>query len=392
VDDISLRILILGNMANDGYSVAKALWKMNKDVDLAVNSSDFGMALPEWEDGDISETTDPYTIHRNEIKNTSLGRRIRYFDFLNKAPRKKNMTGKIMARINLMRMIREYDIVEVHAPFIIYAQFSGIPNVAYDAGWIRYFPYEQDLRSKLARRGYSKAKGIIITNPDTYSISDTLPYLNQKRIYFSPFAIDPEKYLPADMQELRSKYVPNNDSLLLFSPSRQCWFEKGNDKMIKAFAKFVKIFPNSKLVIVDWSTDAQNSKDLVNSLAITEKVNWIKPVAKKQLINYYNAADIILDQFILGSWGTTTPEAMSCQKPVLMFFKEEYIKRAFGENPPILNSFSEEDIFSNLIKLAKDPDFRISLGTKSREWIKKTHSPEIVANKHLEILSQFVSV
>ena len=193
------------------------------------------------------------------------------------------------------------------------------------------------------------------------------------------------------MEELRSKYI-NNNGILLFSPSRQCWFEKGNDKMIKAFARFVKIFPDSKLVAVDWSTDAQNSKDLVNSLHISEKVNWIKPVAKKHLIEFYNAADIILDQFILGSWGTTTPEAMSCQKPVLMFYKEEYIKRAFGENPPILNSFSEEDIFSNLVKLAKDPDFRISLGKKSREWIMKTHSPDIVAKKHLEILSQFVYV
>ena len=385
-----MRILILGNLANDGYSVAKALWKMNKDVDLAVNSSDFGMALPEWEDGDISDTTDPYNIHRNEIKNTKLNGRIRYFDFLNKVPRKKNMIGKVMARINLMKMIREYDIVEVHAPFILYAQFSGIPNVVYDAGWIRYFPYEQNLKSKLARRGYSKANGVIITNPDTYSISDTLPYLDQKRISFSPFAIDPEKYYPTTREDLRSKYVINNESILLFSPSRQCWFEKGNDKMLKAFAKFVKIFPNSKMVIVDWSTDAQNSKDLVNSLNISDKVNWIKPVAKKQLISYYNAADIILDQFILGSWGTTTPEAMSCQKPVLMFYKEEYIKRAFGENPPILNSFSEEDIFSNLVKLAKDPDFRISLGKKSREWIMKTHSPEIVAKHHLEILAHSI--
>jgi len=375
-------------MANDGYSVAKALWKMNKDVDLAVNSSDFGMALPEWEDGDISDSTDPYNIHRNEIKNTNLGGRIRYFDFLNKAPRKKNMIGKVMARINLVKMIREYDIVEVHVPFILYAQFSGIPNVAYDAGWIRYFPYEKNFKSKLARRGYSKAQGIMITNPDTYSISDTLPYLDQKRIYFSPFAIDPDKYYPTAMEDLRSKYIRNNDTLLLFSPSRQYWVEKGNDKMIKAFARFLKVYPNANLVIVDWSTDAQNSKDLVNSLNISDKVHWIKPVAKKQLIKYYNAADIILDQFILGSWGTTTPEAMSCQKPVLMFYKEEYIKRAFGENPPILNSFSEEDIYSNLLKLTKDADLRRSIGIQSREWIKKTHSPEIVAKKHLEILTE----
>ena len=71
-----------------------------------------------------------------------------------------------------------------------------------------------------------------------------------------------------------------------------------------------------------------------------------------------------------------------------MFYKEEYIKRAFGENPPILNSFSEEDIYSNLLKLAKDADLRRSIGLESREWIKKTHSPEIVAKKHLEILTE----
>ena len=286
-------------------------------------------------------------------------------------------------------MIREYDIVEVHIPFVIYSQFSGVPYVAYDAGWIRYFPYEKGRMASLVRRGYSKARSIIITNPDTYSISDGLSYLDQKRIHFTPFAIDPDKYTPANANGLRTKFI-NEDGILLFSPSRQMWNEKGNDKMIKAFAKFQKVFPNSLLILVEWSIDTNKSKELVNSLHISEKVQWIKPVPKKQLIKYYNAADIILDQFILGSWGTTTPEAMSCQKPVLMFYKEEYIKRAFGENPPILNSFTEEEIFSNLVKLAKDPDFRISLGKQSREWIKKTHSPDIVANKHLEILTRSI--
>jgi len=108
------------------------------------------------------------------------------------------------------------------------------------------------------------------------------------------------------------------------------------------------------------------------------------------LIQYYNIADIVLDQFVLGSWGTSTPEAMSCGKPVLMFYKKEYILRAFGEEPPILNSFSEEDIFSNLMKLAKDMDFRKEIGRKSRDWIIKTHSPKVVAKKHLEILQSSI--
>ena len=97
-----LRILILGNMANDGYSVAKALWKMNMDVDLAVNSSEFGMALPEWEDGDISTNIHPYNTHRDEIKNTSLSD-VEYVTliFLIKFQKKKRRFAKTMARINL---------------------------------------------------------------------------------------------------------------------------------------------------------------------------------------------------------------------------------------------------------------------------------------------------
>jgi len=59
-----MRSLILGNMANDGYAVAKQLRKMNVDVDLAINISDFGMGLPEWEDGNFNDNADPYDLKK----------------------------------------------------------------------------------------------------------------------------------------------------------------------------------------------------------------------------------------------------------------------------------------------------------------------------------------
>jgi len=186
-----------------------------------------------------------------------------------------------------------------------------------------------------------------MTNPDTFEMFDKQSYLDNKKIYFSPFAIDPNKYRPISNEDLRSKYIKEgkDDALLLFCPARQMWIEKGNDKMIAAFSKFVKNYPNSKFIMVDWSLDEGKSKRLVDDLRISDNIIWIKPVPKNQLIQYYNIADIVLDQFVLGSWGTSTPEAMSCGKPVLMFYKKEFILRAFGEEPPILNSFSEEDIF-----------------------------------------------
>jgi glycosyltransferase involved in cell wall biosynthesis len=374
-------------MANDGYSVAKEMHRMGNDVDLAINISDFGMALPEWEDGEFQENVDPYSIDKKNIKDSWIPPKwIRYFDFFSNLPKKNHIIRKIKARIDIIKMIREYDVIETHVPWAIYAQFSGTPYVVYDAGWIRYFPYGNNFRDKLARRGYAKAKKIIVTNPDTYEIFDRLSYLDKGKIFFVPFAIDPEKYKPMNVENFRRNYV-KDDELLFFSPSRQIWKEKGNDKMIKSFAKFIKDFPNSKLLMVSWSTDEIKSKELVKTLDIEKNVLWIKPVPKNNLIKLYNAADVVLDQFTLGSWGTSTPEAMCCGKPVLMFYKKEFILRAFSEEPPILNSYEEKEIYENMIKIAKDNIFRKDLGKKSREWIIKTHSPEVVSLKHLDILN-----
>jgi glycosyltransferase involved in cell wall biosynthesis len=377
-------------MANDGYAVAKELRKMNVDVDLAINVSDFGMALPQWEETEITNTLDPFSLNLSDIKDKwNSPSWIRYFDFLNKVPRKKYLLAKINSRINIIKMIREYDIVETHVPWAIYSQFSGVPYVVYDAGWIRYFPYGKGLRDKLARRGYNKARKVIITNPDTFEIADKLPYLNKNQTVFVPFAIDPDKYKISDETNFRNQYS-NGNEFLIFCPARQIWNEKGNDKMIRAFTKFQKLIPNSKFIMVAWSLDEHKSKELVNSLGISDKIIWIKPVPKNQLIKYYNAVDVVLDQFTLGSWGTSTPEAMSCGKPVIMYYKENFILRAFGEKPPILNSFHEDEICSNLLILAKDPDLKKKIGYESREWVKRTHGPRVVAQKHLEILQNAI--
>jgi len=385
------KFLILGNMGNSGYAVTKQLRAMNIDVDLAINESDSALCFPEWEETTSSTNVDFVNLTVNNVKgNWKSPSWIRYFDLLSRVPRKKFLYDKIKSRIKLVRMIREYDIVVAHNPYYTYSQFTGVPYLIYDTGTIRYYPFGNNFFDKLARRGYKKAKGLIITNPDTFDVSDKLSFLDQKCVFFTPFSIDPEKYKPKINNELREKFV-NSDELLLFSPTRQDWKAKGNDMMIKAYAQFSKEFPKSKFILVGWSTDEQKSKELVQKMGLTEKIIWIKPVSKNELIRFYNIADIVLDQFILGSWGSTTPEAMSCEKPVLMFYNKKHIIRAFGEEPPVLNSSTENEILENLLKLACDKKFRTALGIESRKWIIKTHSPEIVGKKHLEIFKNILN-
>jgi len=41
-------------------------------------------------------------------------------------------------------------------------------------------------------------------------------------------------------------------------------------------------------------------------------------------------------------------------------------------------------------KLAKDIDYREELGLKGREWIKRTHDPKDVAQRHIDIWESIV--
>lgn len=94
-----MRILVCGNMANDGYNVVKELRRMNYDADLAINKTDFAMAFPEWEDADLKGAIDPYNIKADEIRQDFRPPSwIKYFDFLNNTPRKKLRFQKTRAR------------------------------------------------------------------------------------------------------------------------------------------------------------------------------------------------------------------------------------------------------------------------------------------------------
>jgi glycosyltransferase involved in cell wall biosynthesis len=378
-------------MANDGYNVVKELRRMNIDADLAINKTDFAMAFPEWEDATLKGPINPYDIKADEIRQDFHPPEwIKYFDFLNNTPRKKLRFQKTRARIGLLKLMREYDVIEAQVPYSIYAQFSGVPFVPYDAGWIRYFPHESGLRAKLAKRAHKNAPGIILTNPDTYALFEKEPYIDQNKLHFSPFAVDHEKYKPVDGHDIRETHLRCGEDFLLFAPSRHVWPEKGNDKMIRAYARFLKVYPNARFLMVDWTVDVHKSKALAQSLGIYHKIDWMAPVPKGELIRYYGAADIVLDQFIVGSWGTSTPEAMSCAKPVIMYYNPKHIMRAFGQLPPILNSFTEDEIYGNMVAMAQSPDKKEQVGNASRRWIQETHDGKKVALRHVEILEKCI--
>ena len=375
-----MKVAHVFNMNNDAYNIVKYMRAAGIEADLILNKHDFGMAFPQWEDAQFSDNVDPYALRARDLDSMkSLPSWIKIWD-------QNSLGGDSLAflasRIGLYQLTQGYDIIEAHAPFAIYAQFLLTPYVAYDAGWVRYFPFGQNVRDKLARRGYMKAKAVLVTNPDTFYIFDRLAYI--KKTVFMPFVIDCETYKP-QCSTLRTAY---DCDLLLFAPSRQIWHEKGNDKILIGFSQFVRSSESLKalLVMVDWGPDAERSKRLVGELGIAKSVQMIKPVQKRHLVEYYNLADVVLDQFILGSYGTAAPEAMACEKPVIMYYSEPAFLRSFRALPPLLNAFSTTEI-SRQLSRCMDSSFRRVVGRRSREWVAKHHSWQLVVERHRSLYS-----
>jgi glycosyltransferase involved in cell wall biosynthesis len=377
VDIKDSKIAHFGNLANDAFPVVQALRNRQIDADLYVYRPAHVCSLPQWEvcDLDINDIGDPYNPNWEALNKSFVQPPWMYvLDFR----QGKGIIPKFSRIWQVIHAIRKYDLVIAHVPFSIYTQFSFKPYISFDAGAIRYFD-KNNLRTKLFKRGYLKANAIIVTNPDTMDLFDKFGY----KYYFVPFLIDTSRY----RYEKLSKSLPYE--YVFFMPSRQYWIEKGNNLFIEAFSQFHKEYKDSVLAMCEWGPDLYETKALVKKLDIEKSVMWLPLMSKPRLIKWYNLSTVVADQFILGSYGTTAPEAMACEKPVIMYLSEKHNLRAFGELPPVLNAKKKDDILKNML-MCTDSKFRSSVGRLSREWVEKHHSPEVVINRHIFLMSKVI--
>ena len=371
---IGIKLAHIGNMANDGYATVKALRQSGFDADLLIDLSDFGMGLPHWEIHDIDG--DPYKMTLSKLNDYPLPEWIKVYS------KEKNVFKKAT---DMFRVARDYDILHCHFPTFNFIQFTKTPFLLYEAGFLRkinnYYIKEDMNRVKshhtryprmnwehFGADAYKKAECVTWTNTD---MIDMISQVKPKSHVFIPFAIDEKRYAPSSYEK--------HDELRLLNPSRQCWDVKGNDKMLRAFVRFIKAGYRAHLTLVDWGyvEDVSSAKAILSS--VSDHVTWVAPMSKPKLIAAYHSADVVLDQFILGGSGTTGYEAMSCGKPLMIYFNETAAK-CYGEAPPCVNVKTEDEILAGLIEMT-NAEKRESLGAQARSFIERHLSERVVALK-----------
>jgi glycosyltransferase involved in cell wall biosynthesis len=428
----SVRIAVFDNLANSAYIVTKALRRLGHEADLVLDPVDrHVMSDPRWEDLDLElptdELSDASVLPEQPLPDwilsnpAPLNRRARAARLAAAAPRSGRRLRRadqvagvwgallVLDRAWIVRTLSRYDCVIAYGMGAAWSAIAEVPYIAmtwggditmvpfYDTGdWEGHVelplpgpPRELFAQAKLQRLGYDRAGRILLTDPRFELFAERLGHTGKTEAI--GFYIDTERYAPGPEPELRRELLGGDrDGPIVFMPSRHDWFWKGSDRLLRGFAQATERH-DAVLVCAGWGADLDRSQQLIAELGIADRVRLLPyAMSKARLRRYYRAADVVADQFTVGSYGGSALEAMSCGKPVLIDLDRARFEGRFATFPPVANVAEPEAIAAALTDLLGDPSARQRLGAEARDWVIANHGPALL-QRTLELCETVVA-
>lgn len=295
-------------------------------------------------------------------------------------------------------VIRNYNLIQAYSldPINVMLGNPGQPFIAYEHGTMREFPFEDSSRGRLYALSVKKAEKLIITNADCNRAADRL---GLKNYVFIPHIIDERFMRPFESPFKRMLKEEHGCDFIFVAPARHHWkncppglensWFKRNDIMIRALGKLFSSRPKLKALVIffEWGQEVELSKELIRECGFADKTLW-KPICSKPAMQeYYNAADVVLDQFNdgIGTFGAVAPEGMACGKPVLINYKEDLHRWCYPVLPPLINTKDEDAIAMALGGLVDNPDYLARKGEEGRKWFLEHHSSSLVISRMVDV-------
>ncbi len=373
-----IRVALLGNMNNMSFSLCRYLRDLGYDAQLYVfpgEGAHFGVSndtyskdyenyvhLISWGD-----PADFFKWNKKEIKKT-----IEQYDFIigcGPAPAIMYWLGKKLdlfipygfdifhlPRLRLVspRNIIQYTLISLFQKWGIKAAYK----IIFDRANPEYEEIVADLITERQR--------VYICPPMLYQPeyeSDKLlarPGLNQT--------------LLRQMQELRA----SND-LIIVHCVRHEWLPehnfKNNDKLVLAYNNLIRERPSlrSKLLLFEYGPDRAATRQLINSLGLTdEHVIWFPTMPRKDIMLILYFSDLAVGE-LLTSWLTygCASEAMAMKKPLLHCRNDEDFKDTYDTLYPMLHGNDEGSVRTGIEAVIDNPEKYKKMGIESHVWFQK---------------------
>lgn len=294
---------------------------------------------------------------------------------------------------SLSQLFEHYDAVIGYATSGIYPLLATKrPYYAFEHGTLRSLPFEQSMEGRLTALTYAQANHVFVTNSDCISNAEKL---NPGRVTFINHPYDVNHGEGRDGgEELREELTQElSANMLAFFPTRHDWVkgtgyaDKANDIFFRAVKDLKQMGVRIGVICAEWGANVQQSKSLIDELDIADQIKWVGPMGTVRFEMTVLACDILVDQFLLGSFGGVLFKAMGVGCCACTYLDMDKIEEKYGEAIPCLNCRTQEDIKCALFQVYNEPQMVERIRAEARAWMLRYHHHESILQKQLAVFS-----
>lgn len=393
-----MKILHVGNIANNGYLAAKKERERGYESYLINVNYHHVMMMPEWEELKINFDYSQFDIKKlkqvgkgipfwvlsgswTEI-HSNLFRLSKESDL--KTDDKKNLNDLLSFLIkhfkhwipkklrpfiayNVLYRLRSFNekkyIIDVFASFdciVLYGPFCSLSKyikskkyIAFEHGTLRNFIHAKYRLSKDTKFGFQNATVTLVSNQDCLS---TAKAICKNKIIKSPHPVNDNNFYYERL--LRKNYLTNNDnkSIEVLVPARHTFsistdIGKGNEVIYSAIRKLFIANDNVIFHLIKWG---ENLPYAIKELADIEKaglVKWHSLMTRPKLREFMISSDAIIDQLLIPAFGGISIDAIGLGIPLLTNHQSLIDIEYFGSVAPIFSINNADSIIESLENL-----------------------------------------
>jgi len=394
-----LSIGFVGNTANNLYMRAVPLRRRGLDIEVVLHPADlYVMSNPAWEeyDGELRESPadirelcrhgvplpEVDSIWRGEIP----GRTPSYDEVARFMTRDEYVLfGIYGCYFETFERLSAKDVL-LTAQSAYLAMLSRRPYLATQIGGdIWYDCSRDDVHGYIQRCAFHAANAFLVTNPWSYA--------HARRYHMShfinlPLMMDQTVYTPGRSEFREAWREQAGGDFFVLHTARLDDIYKGSMIGLRGFMEFARQHPGARLVVLGWGVDKDKHLAELKKMGIGDRLLLLPLAGKRRLIRYLQAADCLIDQFILGYYGATGLEAMACGLPVIMRLEhEQYDAMCETGAPPVLNAATSDAVTRHLLDLSAHPEHRQVLANAHRAWFEANHGDERWATEYKNLLT-----
>ena len=200
-----------------------------------------------------------------------------------------------------------------------------------------------------------------------------------KRIVGIPYLYTPQYddlFLEKSKYKIEFDEIRKNNDFVIFHHVRHEWVtskntihDKGNDILFRSLkeVKNKHLHVKISIITIDYGTDANKSKALVEELGLTESVKWFPKMEKKHLLYGLKSSDVFVGQLADAFPAyTSVYEALAMGKAII-HKGDENDKTLY----PIVNAFDTESLNSALDRCLTGEINTDEIGKQGYDWFKQ---------------------